>query len=266
MIDIDFLPVQYHHNYAYRQSKPWQIIVVASFLGLVAIVTVSQKIHRRFVERELNGLLPAYETAVAQERRLTDVQNQLQHLDKEAELITYLHHPWPRSQLLSAVLSRLPEEITLEQLQIIHEADNLSAPSDRKSPAPPGNSDDQQNTITPAQRDLQTLQNQLDGKHVVIVLIGAATDSAAIHHFLNDMLSNSLFSKAELGPVTSANAPSTATVQFQARLVVKPGYGQLGGPANGQDASRAENQTETSPTAPPTLKNFVSQTAIKNTQ
>jgi hypothetical protein len=263
MIDIDFLPVQYHQKNAYRQAKPWQIIVVTSFLGLVALLTISQKVHRRFVERELDELAPAYETALAQEQRLADVQNQLKRMESEAELITYLHHPWPRSQLLSALLSRLPEEITLEQLQITREADNSAAASDRRPPIPLGNSGDQQTIISPAERDLQTLQSQFDGKQIVIILIGATTDSAAIHRFLNEIVSNSLFSKAELGSVTSASEPSAAAIQFRAKLIVKPGYGQLGGPIDDQKTSHPQSPAKTSSTAPPMLNDFVSQTAIE---
>jgi DNA mismatch repair ATPase MutS len=241
MIDIDFLPIQYHQKNAYRQAKPWQIIVVTSFLGLVALLTISQKIHRRFVERELDELAPAYETAMAQEQRLADVQNQLKRMESEAKLITYLHHPWPRSQLLSALLSRLPEEITLEQLQITREADNSAAASDRRPAIHLANSGDQQKTLSPAERDLQILQNQSDDKQTVVILIGSTTDSAAVHRFLNEILSNPLFSKAELGSVTSVNESSGTTIQFQAKLVVKPGYGQPGGPADDQKTSRLQS-------------------------
>ncbi|MGD0382601.1 MAG: hypothetical protein ABSA77_03700 [Thermoguttaceae bacterium] len=243
MIDIDFLPVQYHQKNAYRQAKPWQIIVVTSFLGLVALLTISQKVHLRFVERELDELAPTYETALAQEQRLSDVQNQLKRMESEAELITYLHHPWPRSQLLSALLSRLPEEISLEQLQITREADNSAPASDRRPPIPLGNSGDQQKTLSPAERDLQILQNQSDDKQTVVILIGSTTDSAAVHRFLNEILSNPLFSKAELGSVTSVNESSRTTIQFQAKLVVKPGYGQPGGPADDQKTSRLQSST-----------------------
>jgi len=241
MINIDFLPVQYHQKNAYRQSKPWQIIVVTSFLGLVALLTISQKVHRRFVEKELGELDSAYETALAQEQRLSDVQNQAKQMESEAELITYMHHPWPRSQLLSALFSRLPEEITLEQLQITIEADNSVPASDRRPPTHLGNSGDPQKTLSPAERDLQTLQNQSDGKQTVVILIGSTTDSAAVPRFLNEILSNPLFSKAELGSVTSVNESSGTAIQFQAKLVVKPGYGQRGGPADNQKTYRLQS-------------------------
>jgi hypothetical protein len=234
MIDIDFLPTQYHQKNAYRQAKPWQIIVVTSFLGLVALLTISQNIHRRLVERELDELTPAYKLALSQKQQLTDVQTQLKQTESQAELITYLRHPWPKSQLLSAVLSKLPEEITLQQLQITREAENSEVAPDRRPPVVAANPVDQQKSLSTAERDLQTLQSQSDGKQTVIILIGTTTDSATLHHYLDEMQSNLLFSKAELGSVTSVSEPSGTAIQFHAKLVVKPGYGQPGSPIDEQ--------------------------------
>ena len=233
MIDIDFLPDQYHQRNAYRQAKPWQIIVVISFLGLVALLAVSQNIRRRLVEKELDALTPAYELALSQTQQLSEVQTQLKQTESQAELITYLRHPWPKSQLLSALLSKLPEEITLQQLQITCEAENTGAALDRAS-AMAAPSADQQKSLLPAERDLQALQSQCEGRQTVVILIGTTTDSSALHHYLDEMQSNFLFSKVELASVTSAGEPSTAEIQFHAKVVVKPGYGQPGGPTDEQ--------------------------------
>ena len=227
MIDIDFLPAQYHERNAYRQAKPWQIIVVASFLGLVALLTISQNIRRQLVEKELDALAPAYELALSQKQRLSEVQGQLKQSDSRAELITYLRHPWPRSQLLSALLSKLPEEITLQQLQITRELEIANPASDHAAPAAAPNAD-QQKALSPTERDLQSLQGQAEGRQTVVVLIGTTTDSSALHHYLDEMQSNTLFSKAEPGSVSSAGEPSSAEIEFHAKLVVRPGYGEPG--------------------------------------
>jgi hypothetical protein len=261
MIDIDFLPIQYHQKNAYRQAKPWQIIVVTSFLGLVALLTISQNVHRQFVERQLADLTPTYEMALGQERQLADVKAQLKRMACEAELITYLRHPWPKSQLLSALLSRLPEEITLQQLQITREAENSNATSDRRPAMVVGNSADQQKITSPAERDLQTLQNQSEGKQIVIILTGATANSAALHHYLDEMQSNSLFAKAELGSVTSAGETSGAAIQFHAKLVVKPGYGQPGNPIDEQKAPPPQNPPKTTSTPPMMFNELTSRTA-----
>jgi hypothetical protein len=256
MIDIDFLPIQYHQKNAYRQAKPWQIIVVTSFLGLVIILTISQTVHRQFVEKELADLTPAYEMALGQERQLADVRAQLKRMESEAELITYLRHPWPKSQLLSALLSRLPEEITLQQVQITREMENLTAASERRPAMVVGNSADQQKTISPAERDLQTMQSQSEGKQIVIILMGATANSGALHHYLDDMQSNSLFAKAELGSVTSVGESSGAAIQFHAKLVVKPGYGQPGSPIDEQKAPPQQSPAKIS-SAPPIMFNEI---------
>jgi hypothetical protein len=259
MIDIDFLPVQYHQKNAYRQAKPWQIIVVTSFLGLVVLLTISQNIHRQFVESQLADLMPAYQMALAQERQLAEVRAQLKEMESKAELITYLRHPWPRSLLLSAILSKLPEEITLQQMQIIREAENSATASHPALVV--GNPPDQQNTISPAARDMQTLQNQSEGKQIVIILSGATENSAALHHYLDEMQSNSLFAKAELGSVTSIGESSGAAIQFHAKLVVKPGYGQAGGPMDEQKTPPAHSPLKTTSTPPMMFNDLTYRTA-----
>jgi hypothetical protein len=263
MIDIDFLPVQYHQKYAYRQAKPWQIIVVSSFLGLVALLTISQNVHRRFVERQLADLTAAYEMAMGQERQLADVQAQLKRTESEAELITYLRHPWPKSQLLSALLSNLPEEITLQQVQIIREVDNSVAAADRRPALVVGNSADQQKNMSPAERDIQILQSQSEGKQIVIILSGATVNSASLHHYLDEMQSNSLFVKAELGSVNSVGELSGGAIQFHAKLVVKPGYGQPGNPIDEQSTPSPQGATKTSSTPPMSFDEMFSHT-VKN--
>lgn len=241
MNEIDFLPDQYHQKHIYRHAKPWQIMVVTSFLGLLVIVTISQNIHRRLVERELAELAPAYETALNQKQQLINAQTQLKRMEIEAELITYLRHPWPRSRLLSGLLTRLPGEITLHQLQVTREAGNTAAPTDRRPATTLEISPEQQKSIPPAQLDLQLLHSQLEGKQTVVILNGVTTDSAALHRFLDDILSNSLFTKTELGLVTSQNNSAGEEIQFNAKIFVKPGYGQSDGPAGVLNASNARN-------------------------
>jgi hypothetical protein len=238
MIEIDFLPIQYHQKNAYRQAKPWRIIVVSAFLCLVVIITISQAFHRRYLESEFNELGSAYEMAATQKQRYSDAQNQLKRLESEAELIAYLRHPWPRSQLIAALLSRLPDEITLEQLQITLQDGSITSPSNRRSTTASGDSDNQKSVLSPGERDLQYLSSRSEGKQTVVILTGSTTDSAAVHRFLNEILANTLFAKTELGFITSVNESSGTATQFQAKLIVRPGYGRPGGPGDNQKMSR----------------------------
>jgi hypothetical protein len=226
MNDIDFLPMPYRRKNAYLQAKPWQIIVVSAFLALLAIVTISQHIHRRLVENELEGLTPAYDMAVSQKQRLADVRSQINSLEAEADLVVYLHNPWPRSQLLSALMSRLPEEIMLQQLHISRDAENAPSPASRVTPPVSEASADKQKKVRPAKSDLQSLQNQFAGRQTLVLLTGTTTDSAALHRFLDDIQSGSLFSKAELVSANSQSENDGNTIHFNAKIFVKTGYGQ----------------------------------------
>lgn len=258
MNDIDFLPAEYHQRQAYRHSKPWQIIVVTSFLGLVALVTISQNIHRRMVENELGDLAPAYEMALSQQRQLAGVQKQLKQMEIEARLVTYLRHPWPRSRLLSALSSRLPQEITLQQLQVIREAQQQTAAPISRPGTIIENPAEQQKSLPQAQLDLNALHNQCEGKQTVVILIGTTTDSNALHRFLDEILTNSLFSKVELGSVTTESDRPATAIQFHAKLFVKPGYGQFDRPKEEQIDTSPQSLQNNSFITPALLNKFAS--------
>ena len=129
MSDIDFLPIEYRQRVRQRQSQSWRIVVAAAMIGLVAAAAITQHYRWRRVRADLADVTPAYVAAVNLQSRLAGVQRQLDQARACAELYTYLRHPWPRTQLLTAMLGPLPEEITLQRVQILREPADASPPS-----------------------------------------------------------------------------------------------------------------------------------------
>src|SRR5271157_3148309 len=121
MHDIDFLPVECRRKQQRRQSQPWLIVTATAVVGLAAIAAIVQHWRWRYAEGQLAALKPAYETAVGLQDRLADVQQRLANAKAGAELYTYLRHPWPRTQLLCALLRPLPADITFLQVQIFRQ-------------------------------------------------------------------------------------------------------------------------------------------------
>ena len=135
MHDIDFLPIEYRRKHERRQSQPWLIVAATAVVGLVAAAAIVQHCRWRYVQGQLAAIQPAYETAVNLQDRLAEIQKRLGSVKAGAELYTYLRHPWPRTQLLSALLRPLPEEITFLQVQIFRQpAAGPAAPG--RGPAP----------------------------------------------------------------------------------------------------------------------------------
>ncbi len=236
MNDIDFLPSEYREKHERRQSQPWQAFVAVAIVGLVVTAAVVQHYRRQFVKCDLAMITPVYDSAVEQQNRLANAQKQLEAAKANAELYTYLRNPWPRSQLLAALIAPLPDSITLQEIQILREPapvapapgtppEPAKAPTDAKAEA------DRIKALPPAARDLMNLSNKLNPMQTTIVLVGTANEIAPLHRYIGDLDAKEIFEKAELDCINRIdNDKLGGGLHFRAILTVQPGYGQPGGP------------------------------------
>ncbi len=233
MNDIDFLPIEYRQKHARRQSRPWQIVVAVAIAGLVLAAALAQQYRRHCTIGDLAAIQPAYETVLSEQNRLAAILNQAKSAKARAELYTYLRHPWPRTQLLSALASPLPPSVTLQQIQILREAKprgstaaTPAAPSlDRKA------EEERLKSLAPAERDRLALTKRIDPLQTVVLLNGTTTDVAALHRYIGELDSTRIFNKAEIDFLNSVGKDKSGeSLQFRAVLTVEPGYGQPGGP------------------------------------
>ena len=241
MHDIDFLPIEYRQKHARRQSQPWQVLVAVAMVGLVAAAASVQHYRRVRVKSDLAMLNPMYDAAVNQQTRLAEAQKQLKSVEASAELYTYLHHPWPRTQLLSALVAPLPDAIILQQIQILREATATPSAAGARPPLDPKAEEERLKALAPAQRDLAKLRSRLDPLQTVVVLTGTASETDALHHYIGDLDATEIFDKAELDCFNSIdNSKNGAVLQFRAVLAVQPGYGQPRGPSGSEKKDFAQ--------------------------
>jgi hypothetical protein len=244
MQHIDFLPVQYRQRDVRRQLQPRRIVVVIVFAALLAAAVVSQQDRKRQAEKQLAAIQPQYDLAIRQNRKLAEVWAELDTARNAAELFTYLRHPWPRTQILAALLAPLPEAITLETLQIAPEVSG----GRRQGSGSRGQAADHQSAISnqqsldklpPAARDLKRLRDEFDNAKTVVTISGITSDSAALYRYLGGLGGTSLFTRANLNSLDSAENEPAGALRFRATLVVRPGYGQPGGPTGPEKGTLA---------------------------
>ncbi len=243
MLDIDFLPAQYHRRQARKRSQPWQVIVVLSFVALVAAAAVGQYRRHGVLRAKLQTIEPQYEQAVAMREQVAARQKTLQQSRAEAALLTYLRHPWPRTQLLRAIVDPLPDAIVLNRLEISNE--RRAAQGRPERPRSREKDDDKSRAmLTPAERDLAALRQQVDSVETMIRISGTTGDGAALHRYVGQLARGSLFRRAELESIESFEGGNGHTVRFQASVAVRPGYGQPGGPTGREHETIARYQPE----------------------
>ncbi|HBO43700.1 MAG TPA: hypothetical protein DD670_07165 [Planctomycetaceae bacterium] len=233
MKNIDFLPASYRQQHAKRHVHFWRIVVVAAFVFLVfgaSLVQYFRLCHARGYEKDLAA---QYATAEAQNRQWSRIQAQREAAVGDAELFTYLRHPWPRTRILAAMLAPLPDSITLSQLEIKAGVSAGVVRGQRRLPGRPTPTEEVESPKLPSQRDLAMLREQFDSKAVTAVLSGRTTDPAALHRYLGELHRCSLFPKVELDKLESVapgeNIPE-GTMAFTTIVEVRAGYGQAGGP------------------------------------
>jgi len=237
MQDIDFLPAEYRQEHAQRRSQPWRIVVVGAFAAVIAVAAFGQHQRRTRLESLDAEITPAHEAAVQGNQGLQDLKSQLELARADAELFTYLRHRWPSTRILDALLASLPDEITFEQVEIRQEAPAGRLSVGSLSREEREAEDERLAGLPPAARDLGQLREQFDVEKTVVTITGLTTDSGALHRYLGKLSRVELFRKAELDTIDSDQIGGAAKLRFSVSLVVRPGYGQAGGPT-GEDHQR----------------------------
>ena len=232
MHQIDFLPAEYRHSHARRQSQPWRIFVVLIFAAIVAAAAFGQHRRRSRLEADLEAIAPQRQAAAERNRLLGQLQSELHQARADAELFTYLRHPWPRTRVIHALLAPLPDEITFEQLEIRRQPPGGRPYIERLSRTEQEEQMAQLANLPPAARDLKRLRDQFDAAQTVVTIDGQSSESAALHRYLEELGRVDLFSRVELASIENDQASPDEALRFRATLVVRPGYGQPNGTAS----------------------------------
>lgn len=240
MKDIDFLPAGYRQQHARQNVLVWRVVVVAGFLAMLGAASLAQYYRLCRARGQLADLESQHVVAQNQNAQLNRLQSDLKEAECDAELYTYLRHPWPRTQVLAALLAPLPDSMTLDALEIKVDARSRRLSLGRRRETGPRN--EQAPPSLPAERDLAMFRDQLDAAPVIVVLSGRTTDSASVHRYLAELGRASLFDKVELDSLESV-APADkdlheGAMAFKAVAVLRPGYGQPGGPTGSINLAR----------------------------
>jgi Tfp pilus assembly protein PilN len=228
MQDIDFLPAEYFQRRVRQQARPWRIAALTLFAALATVAAAGQYLQRQRLQAELDALLPAYQLAAGEQQRLAQMQAKLQTEEQTAGLLAYLRHPWPKTQILRALVDNLPEQVVFDQLRIGRQQRQTQRPAEAR----PASAEQQEDLskLPPAQRDLRVLQEEYDTSEVYVRIEGYTSDSSALYGWLAALGKQRLLAKAELTSLETAAQTGPNLMRFGAVVVVVPGYGHPGSP------------------------------------
>jgi hypothetical protein len=255
--DIDFLPPQYRQRSARRYGRYGRIGAVVACAAMVLLAALGQHRHRQRLLTELTAMEPLVAQVLNQRQELGRLHAQLSTVNALAELYTYLHHPWPRSQLLMAVVAPLPEGVRFEQLHVARELFRTTSLSGEMRHKPERPREEEIAKLSPAERDLKRLREELDKTRTVIRIWGTTSDVSTLHEYLGTLAKNELFFKVDLESLEAAER-TDGLAKFRALLVVRPGYGQPDGPTAPAPAPHQTDKLTWYHHHPPTSLSFKS--------
>jgi hypothetical protein len=226
--EVDLLPGDYRKRGVQRRAYLWRLMMAVMFTGFFSITAILQSNHHVQVRLKLAEVEAQYSQAAAHNTKSAEVKAQLLAERSSAELLTFLRHPWPRTQIIAAIMEPLTDSITLTDWQIMHETVHRDVvgnapPLDPKKLA----------TDKPARRarDLARSLREIAEQQQFVFLAGHATEAAALHEYLARLGANPLFLKIDLRSMENVNREKSAgavpgTFHFTARAILRPGHGQ----------------------------------------
>ncbi|MCA9247867.1 MAG: hypothetical protein KDA42_12145 [Planctomycetales bacterium] len=195
---IDFLPVRFREQSERRTVNVWRLVAAGGFAVMVLAGAWMQQQTLRALESQLAQVTLNHNVALARTQRLADTKARLALADARAELAAYLQHPWPRSQVLAAIINPLPESVVLKQVRFTkrlsdQQRDRAAATS--KTREGPGATNE--SNLDPATEDLQMLRDSV-GEIEIIQIVGSAGDVSDLYDYLASVSENPLVSSAKV--------------------------------------------------------------------
>jgi hypothetical protein len=236
MHDIDFLPSRYHQRRVKKVNWRWRALVACAFVGLMAAGWWSQRARRHDLNLELEAARLNQETAEQQATLLAAAQQQLATRNDSARLLVHLRHPWPRTQLLAAVAQPAPEDVSLMEVLVSGVAEAALGGPERASASPALRAENSESQPTGPSGDLARLRDDPAVQTTRIHVHGTARTHMALQGYLAALGRSDLFQAVEVVSLDGQDA-AQATYRFQLRLLVRPGYGQPGGPEAQQQSA-----------------------------
>ncbi len=228
---IDFLPDRYREESTQRRVNLWRLAVVGMFVWLVVVGTLVQRQTRAKTAKRLAAVNRNYEFAQRRSANLGRLLVEQREAIAQAQLVNYLRHRWPRTQVLAVVLRPLPDAITLHELHLANEFTTAQGP--RADTTLGERNDEATDPPELAKRDLRQLRQQVGAK-AVVTLEGTTSDAARLHDYLAAVAANPLVFQAELQNIEAGQGDHWSVARFRARIEMRPGYGEPGGPTAGQ--------------------------------
>lgn len=225
---IDFLPEHYRERRKQRRVRWWWALIVCMFGGIVLATASLQWLNVQRVKRELANLDLQCNTFRQLDLQLLELETKVTSLSHSADLYTFLKHPWPRTQILTAVVAPLPKDVQLSNIRI---AETLVAKKTVAAAAPEAAADAVKAApLAPASADLQQLHDAHEAQRIVVHVEGSVKEAETLHSYLEALGNQPLIAEARLSSMETRKLETHSLVVFEIQISIKGAHGLSEGP------------------------------------
>ncbi|HVV99184.1 MAG TPA: hypothetical protein VHB77_02520 [Planctomycetaceae bacterium] len=233
--DIDFLPPTYRQNRLRRQKQRWHRGIAVVFLVCLMAGSIQQWRTRAVLHGMRERLIEQGNRMSAQIGSPDALHAELQRLEGQAKLLTFLRlRPCP-TRVLIALSTHLPDNITLTELNVKPEArprpisttPATAKPADKSAPEK-----------LPEEQDLDKLKASAEDTDLAVVVQGFAHDDLTLAGYLSALQREPLFTHVKLVYSDEHQLFDHKVRKFSARLLLRAPHTEAAESSVANTASR----------------------------
>jgi len=214
---IDFLPADFYAERRRRSVRRGRWMIAAAFLALTVLGFAGNRLQGSRLQAELDQLTPQVAGVVKVRNSLSQLTQQIQHLEQHADVSSRLRFRPLTTRLLASVTAAIPENLTLQELEIRREQPIAALTSPNRN-AKQENDD----VKTPEQSDLDRLVAEQSRQ--ILTLRGFAPNDATVSEYLVRLRRTEVFDDVTLLYTDHADREGVELRTFSVRLRVRPAW------------------------------------------
>lgn len=217
--EIEFLPKNFREKRKSHNFQVSRLLLIVVIVAGMSAVLLYQLAALHSVNRQVAALDEQHNKVMQLmqevERRRGEVVVKRHH----AKLLTFLDHPYPKSQIIAAIANPLPSEITITRLEVTVEQlanNNAKPPSEKGKKAPQGHS---------MELDLKQLIEEVKTRRCTVEVEGTTDDTSCLYTFLASLHQAEIIESAKIESIDPhQKTDGSEFSNFTAHVKVKRGY------------------------------------------
>ncbi|MEW4451309.1 hypothetical protein AB1L30_01360 [Bremerella sp. JC817] len=217
--EIEFLPKKYREKRTRSSSNISRLVLAAVVVGVMVTVVIFQLAKLHTLNVQVASLDKQHERISQLMQEVDRKRAEVTALRHHANLLAFMDHPYPKSQVIASITNPLPADIVLTRIQLTTQQTGppvVRGAKEKGSVEPKGD---------PLKGDLEKLITELRNERCSIELEGTTRDSSLLYQFLADLHQSEVVESAKIESIDPQQNPDgSESSTFTAHVRIKRGH------------------------------------------